>query len=163
MSSDWNAYKSVLTDLREKKSDIERAIAAIEALMPKGGVTMTFGPKAREASPAAKDERAGVPPTIIGGAMAFLQAVDKPVHVSEIVKELTAKGVKMESGDVANTVGSILNRRLRTKGDVVRVGRGTWALASHPLWLPIKEDADDDEGPSEIEPNPPWRDDLGMD
>jgi len=39
----------------------------------------------------------------------------------------------MNSKEPANTIGSVLTRRMNEVGDVVRVGRGTWGLRE---WYP---------------------------
>jgi hypothetical protein len=71
--------------------------------------------------------------------MDFLREKGRPMHVSKITQHVKAAGVTLNSGDEANTVGSILNRRAKRKGDVVRVGRGTWALTSLPLSFPDRD------------------------
>jgi hypothetical protein len=128
MSSDPAAYDAVLRDLREKRAQIDSAIEAIETIRPRR-LTIGGEPIRRPPEPKLVARSTAGPPTIIGGALEILRFAGEPLHVSEIVKRLTNMGVKMESEDDANTVGSILNRRHRKKGDVVRVGRGTWALA----------------------------------
>jgi len=136
MTSDRAAYDAVLRDLHAKKAEIENAIKALQALIPP---SLTVGGRPIRPAPEPRKEA----PTIIDGAMAVLKREDKPTHVTEIVRQLHDMGVRMGSEDKENTVGSILNRRRRKKGDVVRVGRGTWALADRPFAFVVVHEDDD--------------------
>nr|QIO32975.1 hypothetical protein HAP40_14760 [Bradyrhizobium sp. 1(2017)] len=54
---------------------------------------------------------------------------------------------KSNSKEPANTIGSVLTRRMAEVGDVVRVGRGTWGLRE---WYPnrsfkVKDDEKKDD------------------
>jgi hypothetical protein len=134
MQSDWAAYETVLRDLRAKKVDIDRAIAAIEALRP----ASTNAPLPGEPEHA--------PLTVVAASMKALADEDGPLHVAELLKRITALGVKMNSEDPANTLGSILNRRRKQKGDVLRVSRGTWALAKRVFKFDVHDHEDADLG-----------------
>ena len=150
MPSDRAAYDAVLRDLREKRAEIDSAIKAIEALAP---AHIIIGGKPLRRAPEPKQ---GVAPTIIDGAMLVLKREDRPVHVTELVRELALMGVKMESEDKENTVGSILNRRRRKKGDVARVGRGTWTLAGKTFDFVSADDEVDLGGDDDISMPTRW-------
>ncbi|WP_395015885.1 winged helix-turn-helix domain-containing protein [Dongia sp.] len=66
--------------------------------------------------------------TIPEAAIEVLSARKRPLLNSEITRELVAGGMRLRSGNPSNTVGSVLSRRSRNVGDIVRVGRGCWAL-----------------------------------
>lgn len=129
MSSDWEAYETVLRDLRAKKVAIEKAISAIEVLRP------AETEKLRVVEGSVVTSSIATPLTIIGAAMKVLHEAGKPLHVRVILKGVEGMGVKLNSADSANMLGNILNRRSKRKGDVVRVGQGTWALTAAQLAL----------------------------
>jgi hypothetical protein len=68
-----------------------------------------------------------------------------------------AGGLHMNSKEPANTIGSVLTRRMAEVGDVVRVGRGTWGLKE---WYPgrgfkTKDSAKDEVAEAKPAPSPP--------
>jgi hypothetical protein len=133
MSIDWATYETVLRDLRSQRANIDKAISAIEALRPVETKAPT--PEAKGESPApvvAKSPTFALVGqmkwTIIGAAMKVLRdAAGKPLHVSEILKRVQAMGIVLNSTDPANMLGTMLNRRRKLKGDVIRADKGTWA------------------------------------
>lgn len=129
MARDWAAYETVLRDLRAEKLVIENAIKAIEALAPK--VADASQPAVEPPKKVRQFHEPAGPDglSIATAALRVLKKEDKPTHVSLILSEIQKMGIRIGSADQANTVSSILSRRQNKKGDVVRVGRGTWALA----------------------------------
>lgn len=130
------AYQEVLRDLYARLESTKQAIAAIEALMPAQPETLVVGSsevamRSFDARPLELPTQRGrfSHSTIADAAVSLLRESKEPRHVSELVSLLEDGGLVLKSEDKANTVGSILNRRHRNEGDVVRVGRGTWAIA----------------------------------
>jgi len=62
--------------------------------------------------------------TIAEAAYKFLSDIRKPCTIEEIADSLRKSGVKSNSKNFVNTLGSILYRNK----DIVRLGRGVWAL-----------------------------------
>jgi hypothetical protein len=126
------AYGIVLRDLRAKRSHIDQAIAAIEALT---GVTPV------QASSSAVDTGNGqldspgdyLSMSIPDAAKKLLARRRKMMGNAEIAKGLKDGGLVLTSVDPINTIGSVLTRRFHQVGDIVRVERGMWGLKE---WYP---------------------------
>jgi hypothetical protein len=71
--------------------------------------------------------------TIPEAAKKLLAHERRQMNNADIVDALRRGGLVLNSADPLNTVGSVLNRRFKDVGDVVRVGRGTWGLKE---WYP---------------------------
>ncbi len=124
-------YEVVLSDLRAKRAQIDAAIAAIEQIRG-AGVAPAAAP-----NPAAEMNDGGAVrsgmfhgKSIPEAARELLELKKREMRNQEILDSLRAGGVTLTSADPVNTVGSVLNRRSKDVGDIVRVGRGTWGLAS---------------------------------
>lgn len=139
--TDFQAYETVLSDLRSKLIQIENAIAAIEALRPQGPAL----PRLQPGEEARKGPWANMP--VADAAKALLQTTQKAMLVGDIYAVLVERGVNVSS---ANVVSSILSRRAKEREDVVRVGRGLWAIATpafNLLALPPTEDVEEEVDP----------------
>jgi hypothetical protein len=66
--------------------------------------------------------------TIAEAAKRVLAAHGEPMLNANIVSALQKGGMKFNSADPLNNVGSVLNRRAKDVGDIVRIGRGVWGL-----------------------------------
>lgn len=131
-STGFDPYDAVLADLRAKRDQIDKAIAAIESLrsgapIPGGGAT-----------PAAVTAPADGPGAYLGmtipeAAKKLLASRRQPLRNPDIATALIAGGLAMSSAEPANTIGSVLTRRFNDVGDIVKVGRGTWGLKE---WYP---------------------------
>jgi DNA-directed RNA polymerase delta subunit len=71
--------------------------------------------------------------TIVDAAKKLLAHERRSMSNSEIAEAFKRGGLALNSADVLNTIGSVMNRRFLKEGDVVRVGRGTWGLKE---WYP---------------------------
>jgi DNA-directed RNA polymerase delta subunit len=71
--------------------------------------------------------------TIGDAAKKLLQIRKQPLGNSEIYEGLKAGGLVLQGDTPLNTIGSVLSRRFKDEGDIVRIGRGTWGLAE---WYP---------------------------
>lgn len=156
-------YEAVLTDLYMKRDQILQAIATIEAIRggnvrPMGGSTSAASDKPANGSLDHPGALLGM--SIVDAAKALLASKRTPLKNPEFATMFKAGGLHMNSKEPANTIGSVLTRRMAEVGDVVRVGRGTWGLKE---WYPnrsfkAKDDEKKDEkrlqpdGPSVEEP-----------
>ena len=140
-------YEVVLADLRAKRDEINRVIQALQTF--RSGSVKPVAPLAIPAeqrviepavspvttpAPAMKSPYLGM--TIVDGTKAVLIDRLEPMGNADVVKSLRAGGMVLNSSDPINTVSSVLTRRFNQIGDIVRVGRGTWALAD---WYPDRE------------------------
>jgi DNA-directed RNA polymerase delta subunit len=71
--------------------------------------------------------------SIVDAAKALLASKRTPLKNPDLATLFKAGGLHMNSKEPANTIGSVLTRRMTEVGDVVRVGRGTWGLKE---WYP---------------------------
>lgn len=134
-------YEAVLADLRAQKERIDTTITLLESLRAGGAaVPAAQGSFANQTAVKPKDDAGGEigPGTFFGmtihdATMKLLRTQRREMQTTEIVPELERGGIRLTSGDKANTVGSILLRRFYNVGDLVRVGRGRWGLQE---WYP---------------------------
>ncbi|MGY3533146.1 MULTISPECIES: winged helix-turn-helix domain-containing protein [Bradyrhizobium] len=95
--------------------------------------------------------------SIVDAAKALLASKRTPLKNPELAAMFKAGGLHMNSKEPANTIGSVLTRRMADVGDVVRVGRGTWGFKE---WYPNRsfkvkdDDKRDDKGPQETSESP---------
>lgn len=130
-------YEIVLADLLAKRDQIDNAINAIQAL--RGGPASA--PAGAALAGSRQDPVNGEPleagiflgMTIPEAAKKLLTMKRRAMSNQDVVRELKAGGLVLMSADPQNTVGSVLTRRFKDVGDIVRVERGTWGLAS---WYP---------------------------
>ena len=133
-------YETVLQDLKAKKDQIEQAIAAIEGLRGisptasmNGGSTMAAAGVTKSKNGAMDGPGALLGMSIVDAAKALLASKRTPLKNPEFAALFKSGGLHMNSKEPANTIGSVLTRRMAEVGDVVRVGRGTWGLKE---WYP---------------------------
>lgn len=72
--------------------------------------------------------------SIVDAAKALLASKRTPLKNPDFAALFKAGGLHMNSKGPANTIGSVLSRRMLEVGDVVKVGRGTWGLKE---WNPV--------------------------
>jgi hypothetical protein len=137
-------YDVVLQDLRAKRDAIDQAIASIESLRGSngsaGGIGSANGIGAKGPIGAGgpnQNDLSGpgglLGMSIVDATKALLKSKRTPLRNPEIAALFKAGGLHMNSKEPANTIGSVLTRRMAEVGDVVRVGRGTWGLKE---WYP---------------------------
>jgi hypothetical protein len=133
-------YETVLADLYAKRDQILQAIAAIESLRVGGlsgstganaGAVNSNGGKVPNGSMDGPGALLGM--SIVDATKALLASKRIPLKNPDIAALFKAGGLHMNSKEPANTIGSVLTRRMADVGDVVRVGRGTWGLKE---WYP---------------------------
>lgn len=131
-------YEAVLADLRAKRAEFDRAIELLQALRG-GGVTVGVDVSARPISEAtarpaeAEGPGAFLGMSIAGAAKKLLTRERRSMGNVEIADALKRGGLVLNSVDPVNTIGSVMTRRYKEVGDVVKVGRGTWGLKE---WYP---------------------------
>jgi hypothetical protein len=138
-------YETVLADLYAKREQILQAIAAIEALRGPtiGGISSGAAANPNKFGSGSLDHPGALlGMSIVDAAKALLASKRTPLKNPELAAMFKAGGLRMNSKEPANTIGSVLTRRMAEIGDVVRVGRGTWGLKE---WYPnrsfkLKED-----------------------
>jgi hypothetical protein len=142
-------YAAVLADLKAKRADLDVAIAGIERMV--GLATAAQGAASidvtQHGSDVEPDSFFGM--SIADAAKKFLAMKKKPQTTADIAEALEKGGMTHTSGNWGNTVGSVLNRIDGSTGEIVRVKRGTWGLAS---WYPGRkrpEKPKDEGGPQD--------------
>lgn len=130
-TEEFDHFEATLADLRAKREQIDQAIQALEALRLSFG-TPSGRPRGPEAFPS-EGPGAYLGMTIPEAAMKLLAAQRRAMGNVEIAKLLKEGGLAMQSVDPVNTIGAVLSRRAQDKGDIVKVGRGTWGLR---VWYP---------------------------
>jgi hypothetical protein len=133
-------YETVLADLYAKRDQIHQAIAAIESIRggstfmpPSGGLGGGNSNGGKTSNGAMDGPGALLGMSIVDAAKALLTSKRTPLKNPEFAALFKAGGLHMNSKEPANTIGSVLTRRMAEVGDVVRVGRGTWGLKE---WYP---------------------------
>jgi hypothetical protein len=125
-------YETVLTDLYAKRDQILQAIAAIESI--RGGSVGSSRPPGGNVGNGSMDgPGALLGMSIVDAAKALLASKRTPLKNPDLAALFKAGGLHMNSKEPANTIGSVLTRRMSEVGDVVRVGRGVWGLKE---WYP---------------------------
>lgn len=149
-----------MADLYAKRDQIAQAIAAIEAIRGPsiGGVSSSASGAASKPTNGSLDHPGallGI--SIVDAAKALLASKRTPLKNPEFAALFKTGGLHMNSKEPANTIGSVLTRRMAEVGDVVRVGRGTWGLKE---WYPnrsfkAKDEEKKDEKRPQGSPIPP--------
>jgi hypothetical protein len=146
-------YETVLADLYARRDQILQAIAAIEAI--RGGASPSPGGNASNHTSRGNNGSLEHPGALLGmsivdAAKALLASKRTPLKNPEFAALFKAGGLHLNSKEPANTIGSVLTRRMAEVGDVVRIGRGTWGLKE---WYPNRSfKAKDDEKKDEKRP-----------
>ena len=131
-SMESDPYAIVLADLKAQRDRIDQAIQAIESV--RSGVGQGAAQPAQQ-----RPQEAGLGDGAFHG-LSIAEATKKLLGIrkkqmtnTEILAELKAGGMMLNSADPLNTVGAVLTRRFKDTGDLVRVERGTWGLKE---WYP---------------------------
>lgn len=120
-------YKAVLADLKARRSALDQAIAAIEAILGEVPTSLVNGGSiSQEIQP---DTFVGL--NIADATAKYLKMVGRPARTTETITEALQRGGLNVSRASVGTV--LLRNHNRNEGEVVRVGRGLWGLAE---WYP---------------------------
>ena len=126
-------YEAVLADLRAKRDEIDHVIRTLQGFRSGRSVKPMPTPAALAANTPEATFGPFVGMNIVDATALLLGRRGQPMQVVDICTALRAGGLVMNSIEPVNVVGSVLARRFHQVGDIVRVGRGTWALAE---WYP---------------------------
>jgi hypothetical protein len=144
MSEQPNAYDAVIADLRVKRDQIDQAIQLLEALRdgvitpipgiaPASGVSSLIGQATNRSGEVAAGTFHGM--SIEMAVKKLLQIRKRTMGAQEIVNDLRAGGLQLQSETPGNTVTSVLTRAFNSGSDIVRVSRGMWGLQE---WYPTQ-------------------------
>jgi hypothetical protein len=136
--NDQDHYQAVIADLEAKRDDLDRTIKSLRQM---AGLAVASPKATPQKSPEERSQSA--PPVAVGdnpflgmkvhdAAKAILANKRKPMSPAELVEAMESGGLLL-TGNKANSVGSILNRRQKQVGDIVSVKRGQWGLKE---WYP---------------------------
>ena len=138
-------YSQVIADLERKRSEIDKTIESLKALQSfhlGQAISHAQGGQRPPLVGGAKDS--GASPGEFTGmnmgevAKIVLQRAGKPMGNQEIMDAMADGGMVSSADNPLNTIGAIVNRRAKTVGDIVSVGRGVWALKG---WIEKNDDA----------------------
>jgi hypothetical protein len=128
-------YEHVIADLERQRDEISTTIESLKRIraFQLGALSTSQNqeiaqPPQITAVPNRNEtgEFAGM--SVADAAIVVLARRGAPMTNQEVVDALADGGLRSQSAQPLNTVGSILNRRANDVGDIVRVGRGTWGL-----------------------------------
>lgn len=131
-----NPYETVLADLKAKRDQLDSAIAAIESVIAQGGPAINPGVQPGRDVEIRPDAFFGA--SILDATKKYLGMARSPRTTQQITEALLSGGMRSDSDNFANSVGSVLNRVDRLGGSIVKVGRGMWGLAE---WYPNRKKA----------------------
>jgi len=117
-------YAAVLADLKERRAQLDAAIAAIEVII--GGPSVPSG----SSEPLRPDSFFNM--TAIEAATKYLAMKKAPQTPTEIAEALETGGFTHSSKNLANTLYTALQRSYEGSGEVIKVGR-KWGLVE---WYP---------------------------
>jgi len=128
-------YDIVLADLRAKREQIDKAIQAIEGIRAgagiSGGAVSPAVPSGPTAAPIAPGDFLGM--TIVDAGKVLLAKLRRPLTNGQLATAFKEGGLHLTSADPSNTIGTVMTRRFKEVGDVVKIGPGIWGLKE---WYP---------------------------
>jgi hypothetical protein len=128
-------YDAVLADLNAKRAQIEQAIAVLTALREGRTPSPQGATKSEIPLEGQSFEAAGqfLGMSIVDATKKLLAARKRAMGNADILADLKVGGLVLTSNDPLNVVSSVLMRRFKNEGDIVRVERGIWGLKE---WYP---------------------------
>lgn len=133
-----NAYDLVIADLRRQRAEIDTMIAKLEAMAggqpippAEAAEASAINPDASQSSQEENNPYLGM--SVADATVALLKKTRKAMSPVEIVKELEAGGLLLSASNKPATIGTLLARRQKRVGDLVRPKRGQWGLKE---WYP---------------------------
>jgi hypothetical protein len=151
-------YAELLLDLRNKRRQIDQAIAGIEALIALqapielGDPLNAGAPKKRLGQGLAfvlseVDAERGpfIGKSILSAARGLLAKSDQPLTATELAQALIEGGYPARSKNFPNTVAAVLNRCDKTGGNVIRVGKNLFTLVNQRHNLVTRNQGDSNE------------------
>lgn len=146
-------YGAVLSDLKRRRDDLDKAIAVMEQLIGAGAPANGGGTTVVTPTPLPLQMAGGADlqiredaffgMNIVSAAQKYLGMRKKPASPREIASALSAGGLPTQSDRLDNTVNSVLSRNAHGPSPIfAKVKRGTWGLRS---WYPNYRSAKDDD------------------
>lgn len=128
-----NAYDLVIADLKRQRAEIDSMIAKLEALAGGQPVPAAEVPGAAptEGDPPAPPQDENNPylgMSVADATVALLRKTRRQMSAVEIVQHLEAGGLLLSGSNKPATVATLLSRRQKRNGDLVRPKRGLWGL-----------------------------------
>lgn len=142
-------YDAVVQGLKDQRAKIDAAITALEALRDVGVPQPAAMTEAKPEQGSLPIDEAAEASTIFRGmpipeaAIKLLRIRNKQLGNPDITRELLNGGLIMKSVKPVNTIGAVLTRRANDVGDIVKVGRGVWALRE---WVRKPKNGQDSNG-----------------
>lgn len=133
MPNESDAYAAVIADLKRKRDKIDEMIQSLKVLRSGGAVAASEPDEQTRPDSANLGESPFLGMSITDATKKLLASRRKPLATADILSALEDGGLVLTGRNKTNTVGSVLNRRFRSVGDVVSVRRGTWGLKE---WYP---------------------------
>lgn len=139
MNDQQNPYDAVISDLRAKRDQIDQAIKLLEMLGEGISIPQPGAHVAASLLGGASAKETEISPGTFHGmniepaVKKLLQIRKRTMGAQEIVTDLRAGGLHLQSEIPANTITSVLTRSFNAGGDIVRVSRGQWGLGE---WYP---------------------------
>ena len=129
-------YVAVLADLHAKRDQIDQTIGLLVALR-EGRASAPAPAPASVISPTeiGEEDRSGeyLGMSIVDASKKLLAMRKRAMGNADILAELRSGGLVLTSADPVNVISSVLMRRFKSDGDIVRVDRGVWGLKE---WYP---------------------------
>jgi len=123
-------YAAVLADLRTRRTQLDAAIQALEAVVG-GPAGATRSPLPKQPSPNSHaTPKSFVGLSVLDAAKRHLQQTGHSLRTTEILGALQQGGVALTGKSPINSLGAILNSNLKKGSGIVRERRGVWALAA---------------------------------
>lgn len=144
-------YEAVLKDLETRRSGLDKAIEAIKNIIAQGGSVSASGEGSNQGENIESHTFFGM--GIGDAAKKYLTMMRKPQSTKAIIEALERGGLTHTSKNFYGTVFTVLSRREKNEGDVVKVKKD-WGLTE---WFPgmrkPKKNGDAIEEPSSEEPD----------
>ena len=127
-------YEAVLADLRAKRDQIDQTIELLTALR-EGRTPAPQAPATEQPVETVSADTTGMflGMSIVDATKKLLALRKRAMGNADILTDLRAGGLVLTSNDPLNVVSSVLMRRFKAEGDIVRVDRGVWGLKE---WYP---------------------------
>ena len=128
---------AVIADLEQQRDQIDALIAQLKGFQRNDfdlDKLTSAKPISRQPNQTVRDKTRQKDPassrkSIVETAMDILKANGEPLPIKEIVERLEMAGSVSKSSNTYNSVNTMLSRRMKTQGDIIRVARGKWGLA----------------------------------
>jgi hypothetical protein len=152
-------YALVLADLRAKRVQIDAAISGVEAMLglkssapPADAADTTETPETHASGGSTLGPGAFLGMSIVDAAKKLLAHRRQNLKTEEILRALRDGGIVLSGKEPLNVVGSVLNRNFSAGGEIVKVSRGVWGLAS---WHPrLRRKVADGKNPTAVDETP---------